>query len=297
VNSARRAKVGAEAIRGMGSDPIRLEGHADLSRGRLRMTRPRMMTDNPPMLPTQRLHENKLNAETAKLLDYWRARSDLIPQSSDPNLAWQVSMAVQRAVTLESSMSELPPMSASWLSISSAWLSAWLSNPAVSPPRVRTAGGTLTHEDGAVGADLGSFNPEPSHAFARLRLRKSSFRCRGLGGFRKRVMPRAPRHRAFSGLSKSEPFPYRDLISQLRRVIDAFGIKRLIWASNYTVTVDHYTYTESLFCLRCADQLSEGDKEWILEKPPARSCTGPGPLSPVILSALGWRSHRRPAVS
>ncbi len=63
-----------------------------------------------------------------------------------------------------------------------------------------------------------------------------------------------------------EPFPYRDLISQLRRVIDAFGVKRLMWASDYTVTVDHHTYAESLFCLRCADQLSEGDKEWILGK-------------------------------
>ena len=52
---------------------------------------------------------------------------------------------------------------------------------------------------------------------------------------------------------------------QLRRVIDAFGVKRLMWASDYTVTVDHHTYAESLFCLRCADQLSEGDKEWILE--------------------------------
>ena len=99
------------------------------------------------------------------------------------------------------------------------------------------------------------------------------------------------------GLSKSEPFAYRDLISQLRRVIDAFGIKRLMWASDYTVTVDHHTYAESLFCLRCADQLSEGDKEWILGKTAASCCTGPGPLSSVLLSAPGWRSHRRPAVS
>jgi hypothetical protein len=35
-------------------------------------------------------------------------------------------------------------------------------------------------------------------------------------------------------------------------------------ASDYTVTVGHHTYAESLFCLRCSDQLSEGDKEWIL---------------------------------
>jgi L-fuconolactonase len=61
-----------------------------------------------------------------------------------------------------------------------------------------------------------------------------------------------------------EPFPYRDLITQLGRVIDAFGPNRLMWASDFTVTVDNHTYGESLFCLRCSDQLSEGDKEWVL---------------------------------
>ena len=61
-----------------------------------------------------------------------------------------------------------------------------------------------------------------------------------------------------------EPFPYRELLIQLRRVIDAFGVKRLMWASDFTVTADHHTYAESLFCLRCADNLSESDKEWIL---------------------------------
>lgn len=63
-----------------------------------------------------------------------------------------------------------------------------------------------------------------------------------------------------------EPFPYRDLIAQLRRVIDAFGVERLMWASDYTVTTDHHTCAESLFCLRCSDQLSENEKEWILGK-------------------------------
>jgi len=63
-----------------------------------------------------------------------------------------------------------------------------------------------------------------------------------------------------------EPFPYRDLLNQLPRVIDAFGVNRLMWASDYTVTVDHHTYAESLFCLRGANLLSESDKEWLLGK-------------------------------
>jgi hypothetical protein len=65
---------------------------------------------------------------------------------------------------------------------------------------------------------------------------------------------------------KFDSVPYRDLIAQLRRVVDAFGVKRLMWASDYTVTVDHHTYAESLFCIRGADTLSENDKEWILGK-------------------------------
>jgi len=61
-----------------------------------------------------------------------------------------------------------------------------------------------------------------------------------------------------------QPFPYRDLITQLGRVIEAFGANRLMWASDYTVTVDNHTYGESLFCIRGSDQLSENDKECLL---------------------------------
>jgi L-fuconolactonase len=67
-----------------------------------------------------------------------------------------------------------------------------------------------------------------------------------------------------------EPFPYRDLLAQLRRVIDAFGVKRLMWASDYTVTVDHHTCAESLFCIRCSDQLSDNEKNGSWGRPPAR---------------------------
>ncbi len=63
-----------------------------------------------------------------------------------------------------------------------------------------------------------------------------------------------------------EPFPYRDLLGQLRRVIDAFSVNRIMWASDFTVTTDHHSYGESLFCIRCADNLSEGEKEWLLGK-------------------------------
>jgi predicted TIM-barrel fold metal-dependent hydrolase len=61
-----------------------------------------------------------------------------------------------------------------------------------------------------------------------------------------------------------ERFPYRDLIAELARVIDAFGVNRLMWASDYTVTTDNHTYGESLFCIRCSERLSDTDKEWLL---------------------------------
>jgi predicted TIM-barrel fold metal-dependent hydrolase len=58
-----------------------------------------------------------------------------------------------------------------------------------------------------------------------------------------------------------QTYPYSDVTEQLLRMIDAFGVERLMWGSDYTVTRDHHTYAESLFCLRDTDQLSESDKE------------------------------------
>ena len=50
-----------------------------------------------------------------------------------------------------------------------------------------------------------------------------------------------------------EPYPYRDVTEQLLRMIDAFGVDRLMWGSDYTVTRDHHTYAEALFYLRHTD--------------------------------------------
>lgn len=58
-----------------------------------------------------------------------------------------------------------------------------------------------------------------------------------------------------------EAYPYRDVTEQLLRMIDAFGIDRLMWGSDFSVTRDHHTYAEALFYLRATDRLSEGEKE------------------------------------
>jgi L-fuconolactonase len=61
-----------------------------------------------------------------------------------------------------------------------------------------------------------------------------------------------------------EAFPYRDVAEQLARVIDSFGVDRVLWGSDFTVTRDHHTYAESLFAVRANDLLSDTDKEWVL---------------------------------
>ena len=70
---------------------------------------------------------------------------------------------------------------------------------------------------------------------------------------------------AFYALGKKRP-PYDDLIPMIRRVCDAFGPARLMWASDcpYQVQGDH-TYEASIGLIRDRiDFLSAGDRESIL---------------------------------
>lgn len=72
---------------------------------------------------------------------------------------------------------------------------------------------------------------------------------------------------AFYALGRKQP-PYDDLIPMIRRVYDAFGPQRLMWASDapYQIVAPH-TYRASLELVR--DRLaflSAGDREWLLRK-------------------------------
>jgi predicted TIM-barrel fold metal-dependent hydrolase len=72
---------------------------------------------------------------------------------------------------------------------------------------------------------------------------------------------------AYYALGKKQP-PYEDLIPLIRRVIDAFGIERCMWASDapYQVQPPH-TYAASIAVIRDRlGGLSVGDKEWLLTK-------------------------------
>ncbi len=72
---------------------------------------------------------------------------------------------------------------------------------------------------------------------------------------------------AFYALGKKQP-PYHDLIPMIKRVYQAFGAQRLMWASDapYQV-VDPHTYETSLELVRDKlDFLSESNREWVLRK-------------------------------
>jgi len=62
----------------------------------------------------------------------------------------------------------------------------------------------------------------------------------------------------------AEPFPYSDVLAQLRRVVDAFGAERVMWESDWTQCVGAESLAEMLFALRLAPQFSAEEKAWLL---------------------------------
>jgi predicted TIM-barrel fold metal-dependent hydrolase len=72
---------------------------------------------------------------------------------------------------------------------------------------------------------------------------------------------------AFYALGKKAS-PYLDLVPMIRRVLDAFGVDRSMWASDspYQIGGGH-TYAASIELVRDRlDDLSEGDRQWLLRK-------------------------------
>ena len=68
------------------------------------------------------------------------------------------------------------------------------------------------------------------------------------------------------GLLSEQDYPYPDLMPHLRRAIDAFGVERIMWASDYTVARDQNgnSWSQCLYYLLDADDLSSSEKEWLL---------------------------------
>src|SRR3954447_11577816 len=72
---------------------------------------------------------------------------------------------------------------------------------------------------------------------------------------------------AFYALGKKKP-PYDDLVPMIRRLVDAFGPKRLMWASDSPYQLQGVnTYRASIGLVRDRlDFLTKADREWLLAK-------------------------------
>ncbi len=72
---------------------------------------------------------------------------------------------------------------------------------------------------------------------------------------------------AFYALGKKKS-PYTDLTSMIRRLLDAFGPERLMWATDCPFQVNpEHNYLDSVELIRSQiDFLSQADKDWILRK-------------------------------
>ncbi len=72
---------------------------------------------------------------------------------------------------------------------------------------------------------------------------------------------------AFYALGQKKP-PYDDLVPMIRRLFDAFGPKRLMWASDSPYQLQGAnTYRASIGLVRDRlDFLSKADREWLLAK-------------------------------
>jgi predicted TIM-barrel fold metal-dependent hydrolase len=57
-----------------------------------------------------------------------------------------------------------------------------------------------------------------------------------------------------------EPFPYNDIWDPILRIIDAFGIDRCMWGTDWTRTSGMLTYEQGVAPFRNTDRLSAGDK-------------------------------------
>ena len=71
-------------------------------------------------------------------------------------------------------------------------------------------------------------------------------------------------------------YPYESLRPMLRKVIEAFGKERILWASDNSVVPNH-TWSDLLYYLRDDPELSPVEKEWILGRAARRILNWPAP--------------------
>jgi predicted TIM-barrel fold metal-dependent hydrolase len=74
-------------------------------------------------------------------------------------------------------------------------------------------------------------------------------------------------------------YPHRDVLPLLRRVIEAFGVERVMWASDYTQarTETNQSWAQALYYVLDSDMLSQTEKGWILGRSVRQALRWPEP--------------------
>ena len=57
-----------------------------------------------------------------------------------------------------------------------------------------------------------------------------------------------------------EPYPYADIWDPIRRIIDAFGIDRCMWGTDWTRAVKFLTFAQGVDAFRSTDRIPPADK-------------------------------------
>ena len=57
-----------------------------------------------------------------------------------------------------------------------------------------------------------------------------------------------------------EPFPYDDIWSPVLKIIDAFGVDRCMWGTDWTRATELLTYEQGVAPFRATNRLSDTDK-------------------------------------
>ncbi len=67
-----------------------------------------------------------------------------------------------------------------------------------------------------------------------------------------------------AGTLSHEPFPYPDIWEPVGRIIDAFGLDRCMWGTDWTRAVSLLTFEQGVEAFRVTDRLSDSDRATLM---------------------------------
>jgi predicted TIM-barrel fold metal-dependent hydrolase len=67
-----------------------------------------------------------------------------------------------------------------------------------------------------------------------------------------------------------EPYPYNDIWDPVCRVIDAFGIDRCLWGTDWTRAINFLTLEQGVDAFRATERISQSDKAKLMGANTAR---------------------------